>query len=182
MERRVILNDAPASSSLTTLHDRDARLPVSGDDGTVHRRRSTPARQERRVHVNHAERRDAEQLVGQELAVGRHDAEVRRESRDLAEKGRVFQSLRLQNRDSARQRQRFRRRRCQVMAAPFRPIGLRDERDDVMCSRRVGPPRSPPRSSEPLKRRHRKLRRAEVDDAQPLSRAGSHHRPLRFSF
>ena len=62
-------------------HDRDAGLGVAGDHRAMDRRRAAPARQDRGVHVDHAEPRNRQQRVGQEPAVGGDDAEVRLQGR-----------------------------------------------------------------------------------------------------
>ena len=89
---------------LDDAHDRDAGLAVAGDDGPVHRRRTAPARQERAVHVDHAEAAGCcSSASGRSLPVRRHDAEVGRQTRRSARrKPSSCKPLRLQHRDAVR--------------------------------------------------------------------------------
>ena len=70
------------------------------------------------------------------------------------EKGLVANPRRLQDRDSVRVGNLPGWRGVEMMPAPARAVGLRDDRHDLVW-----------RGEERLERRHRERRRAEVDDA-----------------
>ena len=120
-------------------HDRHAGLGVARDHRAMHGRGAAPSRQQRRVNVDHAEAGNPQQRVGQELAVGRDDAEVGRQRANRA-RG----TLRPAGAPAAgpgtprASASSFVGVGCEMVAAPLRPVRLRDERDDVVTRSRAG--------------------------------------------
>ena len=150
-------------------HDRDAGFVVAGDDRTMDGRGAAPSRQQRGVHVDHAERRNAQ--AARPAGAGRMRRQLRgpaTERRDLT-RGRP----RLSAAPAAGRGCRSRRASSLVgvgseaMAAAFGPVGLRDERDDFMTSGRSV------KIEETSERRHRELRRPEVHDRAGAGRLRS---------
>ena len=163
-------------------HDRDAGGQLAGDDGPMNRRGAAIARQQRGVHVDHAEPRDRQNRLGEDAPVRGDDAEVGVPAGQGVEKRRILHALRLQHGEAGRQRARLDRRVGHLLAAASRPVGLRDDADHGV--RRRGEQR--------VQRRHGELRRAEEDDAKGRHgrhwgadvglRRGAHHLPARVSF
>ena len=120
------------------------------------------------MHVDHAQARDGEQRVWKEPPVGCYHAEIRSRVTHGSKEGLVPQTLRLQNRDSVRERHFLGSCVDEVLPASFRPIRLRhDQRHGV------------PGGEQSLERRHCERWRTEVGDAQ---RRRGHHFPVRLSF
>ena len=164
-----IASIGPASSSCTT---RMMVMPVSASPAITARCTGAAPRyfgQQRSVDVDHAEPRDAQERVRQDPPVRGDDAEVgperghRREKLVFLEPGRA----------EAPERRRATASSLVGVAAtrwprPFGRSGCDTTADDLR-GRRL---------EEGRQRRHRELRRAEVDDSQRRRR---HHRPARFS-
>ena len=148
-------------------HNRDAGLAVPRDDGTVHGSRTAVARQQRGVHIDEAQRRQCQHVLGQDPAVRGDDAEVGLQAAKLTEKEAVLETGGLQDRQRGRNRARLDRRIGRLLAAPVRPIRLRHDTDDGMRRLQQG-----------VERGNGKRRCAEKDDPD---RTPFYHLPARDS-
>ena len=61
------------------LHDADSRLGLASEDGVLNRRRAPEAGQQRGMNIDHAARRNCQDLRAQNVAIGNHDSQVRLE-------------------------------------------------------------------------------------------------------
>ena len=133
--RRAVASIGPASSALTT---RMIVMPVSRSPamiGAMHRRGPPVARQQRRVDVDHARgaARPA-RASRQDLAVGRDDAEIGVERRQLRDERRVLHRVGLQDRQRRQPMADALTGACgRLLAASSRSIRLRDDADDGMA-------------------------------------------------
>ena len=123
----------PASSALTT---RMMVTPVSAiavDHRAMDGRGAAVARQQRGVHVDQAEARRRQQPVRQDLAVGGDHAEVGAERRELRLRmARAPASSGCSTGRPRRRGQRLDRAVGDLLPAAARPIGLRDDADDLV--------------------------------------------------
>ena len=130
---------APASSAFTT---RMIVTPVSGSPAMTARWMgdgAAPARQQRRVDVDHAEARQRDATVRQDLAVGGHDAQVGRQRPQLVEKTRVPERSGCQTgMPQPRGARLHRQLGCTLLSAPARAVGLGDDADDRVRRSRAG--------------------------------------------
>jgi hypothetical protein len=67
-------------------NDCHACFGVARKDGPMHRRGATPPRQQRRMHVDHAQARDGQNVGGQDAPVRGNDAKVCLKARQLISK------------------------------------------------------------------------------------------------
>ena len=118
----------PGVERLDDAHDGDACFALAGDDGAMNGRGAPIARQERRVHVDHAEsrRRRAPRRAGSSRTPRRRRCRRRRPA-SAATKRRSFSVVGLQHRQASRERPRLDGRVDGLLAAAARPIGLGDD-------------------------------------------------------
>ena len=117
------------------------------------------------MHVDHPEARHRQQRVGNQLTVGRHDAKVGPQRRELAGHGRIAQGGWLQHCQAAFHGQRLDGPRGHLLSSATRPVGLGDDAGDLVAG-----------TEQRLEGGHREPGRAEEHDAQ------GHHFPVRSSF
>ena len=98
----------------------------------MNRRRAPVARQKRRMHVDHAEPRDCEHTIGEDLSVGSDNAEIDAERVEGIDEGRICEPIGLQEADPGSESALFDRPCGRLVAAASRPIRLRHDADDVM--------------------------------------------------
>jgi len=115
------------------LHDGDAGFPVAGENGALDGRGSSPARQQRTVHVDATETGNVQHRLRQDQAVSGHHHQVGLQRRQLGLGAGVAQGQGLVHRQLAVQGQRFDRPRLELAAAPRGPVGLGINRDHVMA-------------------------------------------------
>ena len=120
-------------------HDRNAGRALAVQDRALNRRRAAIFRQQRRVHVERAQRRQREQLRRQNAPVRREDEQIEAFAGDLRRKG--AQPRRLVDAQAELERRGFDRTRRDAMPAAGRTVGLRDDAAHcVRCAttRRLG--------------------------------------------
>ena len=149
-------------------HDAHAGLPIAGDHGAMHRGGPPVLREQRRVHVQQAQRRRLQHRGGQDLAVGRHHARIGVPGPELREKRLVLQPVGLKHRHASGERDALDRAVADALAAAAGTVRLRDDARDVMA-----------RVEQRLERGHGEIGRAEED--QPQRPAGPYHFPVRLS-
>jgi hypothetical protein len=110
-------------------HDAHARTGVTRHDGVRDRRRPAVPRQQRRMNVDAAARRQVEDRSRQDAAVSRDHDEIGRQRAQRALERRVAHPLGLQDREATRDRERLHRWRLDDEPASARPIGLADHAD-----------------------------------------------------
>ena len=133
-------------------HDRHAGLVVAGHDRPLDRGGAAPARQQRRVHVDH--RIGGQQRLLDQHPVRAHAHHLGRHRRDLIEHRRLVELLGLDHVEAERARLYSHRRRGDLPAAALRPVRPRDHENRPVRAGR-----------EPLEHHGRELRGAEVDGA-----------------
>ncbi len=164
--RLLLEQDVPGIHALVHPHDRHAGPRLALNDGPVERRRSTVFREQRRVDIDAAQRREIEHLPRQELSEGGHGNQVRRQIPKGLQKGWVPHALRLEKKQPLRFRKGLHRRGRRLLASPPGPVRLGHHADDRI-----------PVSDENFQRRDGKLRRPHEDDAglghlEPLRSCG----------
>ncbi len=138
--------------ALGDAHDRDAGGVVAGHDRPLHGRRPAPARQQRRMHVDHLVGR--QQRLLDQHTVGADARDLRRDGGDSVERLGVVQPLGLDHLEAEITRPHGHRRRRHLPPPPSRPVRPRD--DERRAVRAVG---------EPFEHDGGELRGAEVDRA-----------------
>ena len=128
---------------------------VAGQDGVLDRRRAAPARQQRGVHVDHAEAGEREHVGPEDVAVGDDDAEVGLEPAEAGEEDVAQRAGGLEDRDAGALRLRLDRRRHEGRCASG-PAGL--------SGWVTTPDHLVPLPEQRPEGRHRELRGAEEDD------------------
>ncbi|MCU0503815.1 MAG: hypothetical protein MUC51_19015, partial [Anaerolineae bacterium] len=141
--------------------DRDAGLAVAGQDRCGHGARAAPARQQRRMEVERADRRQLQDRVGDELAVGGHEDQIgSQRAHRLARLGRA-QADRLEDGDAPRQRDLLHGRRRQAPPTARGLVRLADQPDDIIAP-----------VEQRLQRRPAEVRGAHQNDAHGSSGIG----------
>lgn len=136
------------------LHDRHAGARIAGEYGALDRSRAAPARQKRSVNIDAAECRERENLRRHDEPVRHHDEYIRPPAGELRTRHLAFECLRLEKRKVARDG-RFLHRTCrEAAAASARPIGLRQDPDNLVLT------------AKSIQSRQRKLRRPSEGDSQ----------------
>ena len=126
--------DRAGIEGLFHAHDRDARLRVSGHDGAVDRRSAAPARQQRCMQIEAAERHRLQDRLGQEQAVGDHDGGVGRMGANTFGRFRRPQRLWRENRKAQPPRLAFDRTRLLLHAAAGGPRRRRIDRGNLVSA------------------------------------------------
>ena len=143
------------------LHDGDAGLGVTGEQRALDRRRTAPARQQRRVDVEAAGPRQRERLGGQDQPVGDHHHHIRFPSRQgLAALGGA-QRGGLRHRQAVREGEFFDRAMLDAPPAPRGPVGLGEHSHHLVAG-----------GDQRRERRHGELRGPGEDDAHGWGRRG----------
>ena len=125
-------------------------------------------RQQRRVHVDHAEPRRGEHRIREDLAVSRDDAEVgAKRGQRRPETAGSFKRSGCRTGTPAASARALTGRDRRLVPASARPIRLRDDADDLVA-----------RGEQRVERGNGEVRRAEENDPQP---GGRYHLPARVS-
>ena len=117
---------------LDDTHDRDPGDRISVHDCPVNRRRAPVLRQERCMHVDETARRNCQQPLRKDLAVGGDDPDIRLICREGCFPGFAGQLLRLLDRNAVLERYRLHRPDHDALTAPARPVWLGDGDHDLV--------------------------------------------------
>ena len=120
------------------LHDGDAGFAVTGFDGTLDRRGTAPARQQRGVDVQTAQTRNIEHRLRQDQPVGHHHHDVGLEVAQDLTIGLVLEVERLMDGDIVLERQLLDGARGQLATTPGGAIRLGVDTDDLVATAQQG--------------------------------------------
>ena len=147
--------ERPGIEPFVHAHHANARLLIAGHDGALDRRRAAPARQERGMEVEAAERGKLEDRFRQYQAIGDDDRDIGRMAEKTLRRLFVAKGLRRQHLDAEPLRRELDGRRPFRHATAGRTRRARIGGDDLMA-----------RPDDGGERRNGKLRRAHEDDSQ----------------
>ena len=141
-------DDVAGVEFLRHVHDGDAGMSVTVEDGPVDGRGPPVRRQQRRMDVDTAVKGDLQDRLRENLPVGRHDYQFRRQVADTVQRGLVAEFQRLEHRQPPRKRVLFHRGRREFVSAVFGPVRLGEYAANLMTRLRQG-----------AQRRRREIRR-----------------------
>ena len=113
-------------------HDGDAGHGFARNHCAVHGRSTSIPRQERGVHIDHAERWYRKHRLSEDLAVGGHDADVGTEVRQVADKRRILQRRGLKHDDAGALCAGLHRRIGRLLSASAWLVWLCDDAHDLV--------------------------------------------------
>ena len=116
------------------IHHRDPADGIARHNGAVDRRRAAPARQQRRVDIDAAERRQRQNLGRKQFAVSGDDEHIRTDGAEGLARGFVPQRERLKDLYAARKGVVLDGRRRELMPAAARLIGVGHDESDVVAA------------------------------------------------